>query len=136
MLKNKLKEYRLLCSYSQQQVADVLNIHRSTYSYYELGKTEPSIENIRVLAGIFGVSLNDLLEVELPASLQPGMSDPGYDGEFEYLNEDRVNRVGDLTRDEKKLIMRFRLLTEKQRKDMLKAMSDPSEGAEDPGNKG
>ena len=49
MLKQKLKEYRIKCGFSQQQVADVLNMHRSTYSYYESGKTEPSMENIRLL---------------------------------------------------------------------------------------
>lgn len=129
MLKEKLKEYRVLCGYSQQQVADVLNIHRSTYSYYELGKTEPSLDNIRTLAMVFGVSLNDLLEVE--NSALPRVSTPkGYDDDFEYLSESSVNRVGDLTREEKILIMRFRLLTEKQRKDMVKAMCGP-EPAED-----
>ncbi len=123
MLKEKLKEYRVLCGYSQQQLADVLNIHRSTYSYYELGKTEPSLDNIRTLAMVFGVSLNELLEVDRPVMSTVG--DPGGYDEFDYLGESSVNRVGDLTRDEKMLIMRFRLLTEKQRKEMLTSMCGP-----------
>lgn len=132
MIKDKLKEYRILCGYSQQQVADVLNIHRSTYSYYELGKTEPSLDNIRTLAMVFGVSLNDLLELEMP--LEARVGDPqNYDDEFEYLKESSVNRVGELTRQEKTLIMRFRMLTEKQRSDMVKALCGPEEpdGGED-----
>ncbi len=123
MLKEKLKEYRKLCGYSQQHVADVLKIHRSTYSYYELGVTEPSVENIRILATVFGVSLDALLEVE-PLRYTDEVADGGYDDEFEYLKP-TVNRVGELTRDEKKLIMHFRLLTERQRKDMLLAMTGP-----------
>jgi len=123
MLKDKLKEYRLLCGYSQQQIADVLNIHRSTYSYYELGKTEPSLDNIRTLAMEFGVSLNALLEVESPTSLR--FANPDSYGKFEHLDESSVSRVGDLTKDEKTLILCFRRLTEKQRKEMLASMCGP-----------
>ena len=129
MLKDKLKECRLQCDLSQQKVAEMLNMHRSTYSYYELGKTEPSLDNIRTLARIFNVSLNELLEVEYIPSAHHGMADPGYEEEFERAAGDKVNRMGDLTRDEKTLILRFRLMTGKQRKELLQALSDP--GSED-----
>ena len=133
MLKDKLKEYRERCEYSQQQVADCLNIHRSTYSYYELGKTEPSLENIRVLARIFGASLYDLLEVETP---ELSAADPTRDGTFDPYHPpgdagtaiDRSDtKIGDLTREERKLIMRFRMLTAKQRADVMMAMIAPDD---------
>ena len=125
MLKDKLKECRLRCGFSQQQIGDVLNTHRSTYSFYESGKTEPSVENLRLLAMIFGVSLDELLEMEPRKTADAGLSDGGYDPEFAYLKEDSVNRVKDLTRDEKTLIMRFRIMTDRQRKELLELLKNP-----------
>lgn len=135
MLKDRLKENRERCGYSQQQVADVLNMHRSTYSYYESGKTEPSLENICVLARIFGVSLDALMEMDYGPSGALALGDPGYDDEFAYLREDGVNRVGDLTRDEKTLIMRFRLMTARQRRELLEVMAAPVGEKEEPEDK-
>ena len=129
MIKDKLKEYRTLCGFSQKQVADALKVHRSTYSYYELGKTEPSLDNIRMLAQLFSVSLYDLLEMDRTGAVMVG--DPGYDDEFEYLNADNIQRVGDLTRDEKKLIMRFRLMTESQRGELLDLMCGIDDDSEE-----
>ncbi|MBE6760463.1 MAG: helix-turn-helix domain-containing protein [Ruminococcaceae bacterium] len=134
MLKDRLKEHRERCGYSQQQVADVLNVHRSTYSYYESGKTEPSLENICVLARIFGVSLDALMEMNYGPSGALALGDPGYDDEFAYLREDGVNRMSDLTRDEKTLIMRFRLMTAKQRKELLDVMVVSGGEKEEPDN--
>ncbi len=113
MLKDKLKEYRTACEMSQQAVADLLNIHRSTYSYYELGTTEPSLDNIRALCKIFGVSLDALLEIDLPRSLT-------VHGNSVY--PDVPTRVGDLARDEQMLVMRYRMLTQSQRDELLSLM--------------
>lgn len=132
MIKDKLKEYRLLCNYSQKQIADALNVHRSTYSYYEIGKTEPSLDNLRILAKIFGVSTDDLLELEQSSPLV--VRDRPEDESDPVLPYGTVSRVGELSRDERMLIMRYRLLTESQRRDLLSAMLDPSE-AEDIGKK-
>lgn len=129
MLKDKLKEHRLRCGFSQQQVGDVLNMHRSTYSFYESGKTEPSVDNLRLLAMMFGVSLDDLLELPPRGIGVGGLSDGGYDNEFAYLKEDSINRVKDLTRDEKTLILHFRIMTDKQRRELLELLKNP--GGED-----
>ena len=46
---------------SQTDVAKQLIIDRSTYTNYELGKTEPPIETLKKIAGIFGVSIDRLV---------------------------------------------------------------------------
>ena len=56
-----LKRYRTNCMLTQQQVADALNINRTTYTYYETGKTEPSIETLHKLVQIFNITYEDLL---------------------------------------------------------------------------
>lgn len=60
-LSNNLKEMREDCSFSQQQIAEKLGIDRSTYSYYETGKTTPDILALIKIAEIFGISVFYLL---------------------------------------------------------------------------
>lgn len=48
-------------NFSQQQVADKLGVNQKTYSNYENGRAEPSIENLIKLADLFGVSVDRLI---------------------------------------------------------------------------
>ena len=58
----KLKSARLDAGKTQQDVADILGIDKSTYSGYETGKREPFVERIKELAKIFNVTGDYLLE--------------------------------------------------------------------------
>lgn len=51
--------------YSHQQIADLLNIERSTYTKYETGQQNPPVYILRGLKKIFGVSYDELIDVEL-----------------------------------------------------------------------
>ena len=51
-------------NYTQQQMADLLNISRSTYTYYETGKSEPNYDNLKKLARIFDVDVNFLMNYD------------------------------------------------------------------------
>lgn len=64
MLPKILKKLRENCGFTQQQVADTLNIDRSTYAYYETGKTTPDINTIIKLAKIYNVSYAEIFEDE------------------------------------------------------------------------
>ena len=48
-------------NYSQQNMADMLKISRSTYTYYETGKSEPGQEALGKICRILGVDYNTLL---------------------------------------------------------------------------
>lgn len=50
--------------YSQQQMADILNIARSTYTYYETGKSEPSYDKLKILCSLFDIDTNTMLDYE------------------------------------------------------------------------
>ena len=50
--------------YSQTDVARMLYLDRSTYSNYELGKSEPSIDTLKKLCEIFRVDAATLLYYE------------------------------------------------------------------------
>ena len=50
MFNRRLKQLREINSLTQKQVADILGITRSSYAYYELGKSHPGIEGLKILA--------------------------------------------------------------------------------------
>ena len=123
-LAERLRKFRETCGFSQQQIADKLNIHRATYSYYELGRTEPSVENLIRLAQIFNVTLYSLLGID--GHKASGFADPGI--KISPEEEKRLNKlvgtskVGELTTQEKKLILSFRTLTAEQRNNIIETM--------------
>ena len=56
-----LRALRLYKDWTQAEVAKKIHIHRSTYSYYETGKAEPSLQTLVDLALLYGVSADYLL---------------------------------------------------------------------------
>lgn len=56
-----LKEERNKKKMTQQEVAEILNISQRTYSAYELGQTEPTIDTLCKLADYYNVSLDYLV---------------------------------------------------------------------------
>ena len=98
----KLKKFRENIGYTQQQMADALNIERSTYAYYETGKTSPSIDTIMRIKDILNVSLEDLLESEgkTTAKISDFPSDRG-----------TFDKVYELNKKEKSLVSLYRSLT-------------------------
>ncbi len=65
MFHNTLKKIRLDNRYSQQAIADYLNISRATYANYERGARTPSLEAIVKLATFFNTTTDFLLEHSL-----------------------------------------------------------------------
>lgn len=59
-----LKEARKSCGLTQQEVADILGIDKSTYSGYETGKREPDVKKIKALSSILSVTPDFLLGTE------------------------------------------------------------------------
>ena len=59
--KENLRQLRRACGFTQEEVANVLGIDRSAYSYYESGKTEPKMTNLVKIARMYRVSTDTLL---------------------------------------------------------------------------
>ena len=55
-LSENLRSFREDLEFSQHKVAKLLNIDRSTYSYYELGKTAPDIFTLIKISKIFNIN--------------------------------------------------------------------------------
>ena len=65
MFSQNLKNLRIKNKMTQEQLANELNIARSTINNYEQGASEPNIENLKKLAQIFHVTLENLLGYEI-----------------------------------------------------------------------
>lgn len=64
MLKDNLVMLRKLNGYSQEQIAEKIDISRQAYAKWESGATIPDIEKAALLAGVYGVTLDSLLKNE------------------------------------------------------------------------
>ena len=61
-LAERLRQARLQAGYSQQNIADALNVNRATYTYYETGHTTPGIEDLYLLSQLYGRAMEDFLQ--------------------------------------------------------------------------
>lgn len=58
----KLKEIRKENNKTQKEIADILNIPQRTYNEYELGQTEPTIDQLKKLSNLYNVSIDYLVD--------------------------------------------------------------------------
>ena len=102
-LQDRIKNLRIEKDYTQQQLASLLEVSRSTVAGWETGKRKPDYETIHKLADIFAVSTDYLLgrsNIKEPAELvEKAIAD---DPELlEFWNKIKNNQ------DKKKLIQQI-----------------------------
>lgn len=99
----RLAKYRRECGLTQQQVADILNVNRTTYTKYETGASEPSHALLGIICKILGVDYNAVLgDNDLLA------------GALQDSDNDKLI-LNNLSRQECDLIANFRSLSEEDR---------------------
>ena len=119
LLNQRLKHFRTTSGLTQQQVADVLGLDRSTYAYYESGKTTPDIKSVNKLLKVFNISYYELMDETDPTTVS--VSDPSASDN----DEDKLH-IFDLSKSEKRLVIYFRVLSPNQQKELLKSISPES----------
>lgn len=65
MFGTKLYRLRKMLNLTQLEVANILQINRSTYSYYESGRIEPRYAILLALARLFGVPVDFLIDDDI-----------------------------------------------------------------------
>ena len=58
---SKLKKARKNTGFTQIEIEKELNIPRSTLANWEIGRTQPDIESLGILADFYGVSVDWLM---------------------------------------------------------------------------
>ena len=61
-LEEKLIQLRKRQGYTQLQLAEELNISRQAVSRWETGAAQPTIDNLKSLSRLYGISLDELLD--------------------------------------------------------------------------
>lgn len=64
MFKDNLISLRKMHGYSQDELADKIGVTRQTLSKYETGESLPDIERCKLLADIFGVTMDDFVNYD------------------------------------------------------------------------
>ena len=80
---DNLKEARPKRNVSEKEVADQIGVATTTYSLYESGNREPSVQTIKKIADVLNVSADELLGL----SEQPTTIAAHFDGD-EYTEEE------------------------------------------------
>ncbi len=112
MLSENLRVLRKSFKLTQQEVADILGIDRSTYTFYEAGKSTPTKENIVKICDIFNVTVGYLLGVEKNCP------------ELKLANRlDRIDEISEslngISRNEKFIIMAYRSLDSEKKEQFI-----------------
>lgn len=62
MLKDNLIMLRSINGFSQEEIAEKIGISRQAYAKWESGKTIPDVEKCALLAKVYGVTIDSLIE--------------------------------------------------------------------------
>lgn len=124
-LEDKLIKFRKEAGFTQQQIADLINVERSTYTGYETGKATIPIRKLQLLSVIYNLDLNafstnDVVELNSDAAVFPEEpEEDAFDGEID-------NRI---TREERMLLAQMRLIRAmgkaSELEEVLRRMTDP-----------
>ncbi|MBQ3264296.1 MAG: helix-turn-helix domain-containing protein [Ruminococcus sp.] len=113
----RLRYYREACALSQKQIADALNIDRSTYAKYEGAASEPNLTILVKLAAIFNIPPTELLPMEDdPAEPTDRLKDVG--------NAD--SPIYQLSKEERGLIALYRSLSKEEKAQVRMMMGNMS----------
>lgn len=127
LLPQKLKELRKVNNYTQDYVAEVLGVVRQTYSHYETGKRTPDAEALYKLAGLYNISVDDLLHLTIDVDRDvsydaplPTQTSTDLSEYLEFFNEP-MNKKKYMfhTNLEKELLFYFDKISEQDKREMI-----------------
>ena len=64
-MSKRLKELRAANGFSQERLAELLNVSRQTVSSWENERSYPDVHNLIMLCDIYSVSLDDLMKGDI-----------------------------------------------------------------------
>ena len=77
MFRNNLIQMRKMRRMTQEDVAEKVGVTRQAVAKWEAGETVPDLDKCRILAELFGVSLDDLANYEPEQNLGLGLPPKG-----------------------------------------------------------
>lgn len=114
LFSNRLKSLRKEAKKTQQNIADLLKVRRSTYGEYERGKILPPMDKMKVLADYFNVSVDYLIS---------GKSETEVSEEFIDVSTQMKAALKHL-KEEKELLFDGESLTDESRKILIQSLEN------------
>lgn len=93
-----LKFLRTQKGLSQEKLAQMIGKDRSSITYWELGKSEPTIDNVIKISGALNVPIYDLVGKDMT-------NENNNEPEFNELDEVLFSKAKDLSDEDKKTII-------------------------------
>ena len=121
VLADKLKNLRKSFGMTQDDIAELLDMSRTSFSKYENGATVPPLNVLRKLSAIYNVPIEFLIHDEQPGVLVFGSSD---DNEIPDIDGDSLKYFTQLTREERMLILKLRLMQADKKKEIIDAIEN------------
>ena len=91
---NKLYELRKQKGFSQEELANRLNVSRQTISKWEVGDSTPDMEKLVAISDLFGISLDELVLDKTPEpAAQPAKSELYTDIKEKVLTDQNKKRA-------------------------------------------
>ena len=117
-LARQMRALRTVNHYTQQQIADILNIDRTTYTSYEISKNTPDIMLLDAFAKIFSVDIDFILHIDTQ-----NIDTLCDEVEAYEANNDDCSLVSKLSKEERELIGEYRILSEKDKRKVRKTIA-------------
>ena len=77
MFKDNLMELRKYHNMSQEELAEEIGVTRQTVSKYQTGESLPDIEKCALIAAVFGVTMDDLINYQKDDNMGLGVPPKG-----------------------------------------------------------
>lgn len=104
-LQGMLRSVRMLCGFTQGDIAATLCVNRATYTNYEIGKICPDIMTLMKLGAIFQIPPESFLHPDEYANLETAQR------RVRHMPAMDPQKLGDLSEEEKRMIAAHRLKT-------------------------
>ena len=111
-LGESLKTIRKRFNMTQDEVAVFLGESRSGYTYYETGKSEPSIDTLKKLATIYDITVDEILSM-------PNKKVMGRKIAEDDIAASGADPIMFMKKDEKSLVMAYRLASKENKEKIL-----------------
>lgn len=108
-----IKKIREQKGITQQQIADLIHMHRSNYSKVESGQREPSIDALNKITKHFGITLDELVNMKGKIPVEEKLEDK--------TSIEQVKLINELEPDDKAMVFRLidTIVTKKKFKDFF-----------------
>lgn len=116
-LATKLKELRKNFCMTQDDIAELLDMSRTSFSKYENGAANPPLSVLRKLSAIYNVPLEYLIHDETTKMVFHSSDEPEtpeVENQYRYFSQ--------LTKEERKLILKLRLMKKEKKAEIIRAI--------------